>query len=100
MNCLRIGITIAIFWAIPAYGQVADRIYRGGDVITVNDAKPFAKAVAIKDGQILAVGSDEEIVKFKDAKTEMVDLAGRALLPGFIDGHGHCFATGIQPAAA
>lgn len=85
---------------IAAYGQVADRIYREGDVVTVNDAQSFAKAVAIKDGKILAVGSDEEIAKFKDAKTEIIDLAGRALLPGFIDGHGTCFGTGIQAASA
>ena len=100
MNSLRFGIAIAIVWVVPAYGQVADRIFLGGDIVTVNDAQPLAKAVAIKDGKILAVGSNEEIVKFKDAKTEMVDLTGRALLPGFVDGHGHCFGTGIQAASA
>ena len=100
MNSLRFGIAIAIVWVVPAYGQVADRIFLGGDIVTVNDAQPLAKAIAIKDGKILAVGSKEEIVKFKDAKTEMVDLAGRALLPGFVDGHGHCFGTGIQAASA
>lgn len=100
MNCLRIGIAIAMVWAVPAYGQVADRIYLGGDIVTVNDAQPFAKAVAIKDGKILAVGSNDEMSQFKDAKTEIVDLSGLAVLPGFVDGHGHCFGTGIQAASA
>ncbi len=98
----RIGIWIAlaIVGTAPAYGQVADKIIQGGSIVTVNDAKPFADAVAIKDGKILAVGSNDEIAKHKGANTEVVDLAGRALLPGFIDGHGHCFATGIQAASA
>ncbi len=87
-------------WTAPAYGQVADKIIQGGSIVTVNDAKPFADAVAIKEGKILAVGSNDEIAKHKGANTEIVDLAGRALLPGFIDGHGHCFATGIQAASA
>lgn len=98
----RIGIWIAltIVGAPLAYGQVADKIIQGGSIITVNDAKPFADAVAIKDGKILAVGSNDEIAKHRGANTELVDLAGAALLPGFIDGHGHCFATGIQAASA
>ena len=52
---IRAGICIAltIFMALPSYGQVADKIYKGGDIVTVNDAQPFAKAVAIKDGKIL-----------------------------------------------
>jgi predicted amidohydrolase YtcJ len=93
-------ITLAIVGAVPAYGQVADKVFLGGSIVTVNDAKPFADAVAIKDGKILAVGSKEEIAKFQNAKTEIVDLAGRALLPGFVDGHGHCFGTGLQAASA
>ena len=93
-------ITLAILGTVPAYGQVADKIFLGGSIVTVNDAKPLADAVAIKDGKILAVGSKEEIAKFQNAKTEIVDLAGRALLPGFVDGHGHCFGTGLQAASA
>ena len=99
---IRVGICSAFAFALamPAHGQVADRIYKGGEVVTVNDAQPFAKAVAIKDGKILAVGTNEEVAKFQGAKTETVDLAGRALLPGFVDGHGHCFGTGLQAASA
>ncbi len=98
----RIGIWIAlaVIWTAPACGQVADKIIRGGSIVTVNDAMPNVDAVAIKDGKILAVGSHDAIAKHQGAKTEIVDLAGRALLPGFIDGHGHCFATGIQAASA
>jgi predicted amidohydrolase YtcJ len=99
---IRAGICIAltIIMALPLYGQVADKIYKGGDIVTVNDAQPFAKAVAIKDGKILAVGTVDEVSKYQGKDTEIVDLAGRALLPGFVDGHGHCFGTGLQAASA
>lgn len=99
---MRYCLIIALILVASPYarGQVADRIYRGGDVVTVNDAKPFAKAVAIKDGKILAVGTNEEVAKVQGKTTEIVELAGHALLPGFVDGHGHCFGTGLQAASA
>ena len=71
-----ISIALAIIWTAPAYGQVADKIIRGGSIVTVNDAMPNVDAVAIKDGKILAVGSNDEIAKRQGAKTEIVDLAG------------------------
>ena len=76
--------------AAVAAGQAADTIYVGGDVVTVNDKQPAAEAVAVKDGEILAVGSRAELeAAHKGASTTMVDLAGKALLPAFIDAHGH-----------
>ncbi len=62
-------LSLVIVGAIPAYGQIADKILRGGSIVTVNDAMPNAEAVAIKDGKILAVGSNDEIAKHKGAKT-------------------------------
>ena len=99
---MRHVLQLALLLILPiyAFGQGADTIFRGGDVVTVDDKRPFAEAVAIKNGKIIAVGTNEEIAKYQDVKTEVVDLAGRTLLPGFIDGHGHCFATGIQAASA
>jgi predicted amidohydrolase YtcJ len=68
----------------------AEAIYVGGDIITANDAQPTAEALAIKDGQILAVGSMADIeATHKGADTRIIDLAGRTLLPGFIDAHSH-----------
>ena len=93
-------ISLSIVGAVPGYGQVADKVFLGGSIVTVNDAMPLADAVAIQNGKILAVGSKEEVAKFQNAETEIVDLAGRALLPGFVDGHGHCFGTGLQAASA
>jgi predicted amidohydrolase YtcJ len=80
--------------------QVADAIYHGGDVVTVDDKNPTAEAVAIKAGKIIAVGKKAEVLKLQGPATKLIDLGGKALLPGFVDGHGHCFGTGLQAASA
>ncbi|RYD40237.1 MAG: amidohydrolase, partial [Verrucomicrobiaceae bacterium] len=67
----------------------ADTIYSGGDIITINDASPAAEALAVKDGKILAVGTKADVLKHQGKATKMVDLGGKTMLPGFIDGHSH-----------
>ncbi len=74
---------------VPA-AQAADTIYVGGDIVTINDAQPTAEALAVKDGKILAVGTRAELENAnKGAATKVVDLGGKALLPGFLDAHSH-----------
>jgi len=70
----------------------ADRIIRGGPIVTVNPAQPAAEAVAIAGGRIAAVGSEADVMRLKGDGTEVVDLAGRTLVPGFVDGHSHFFS--------
>jgi predicted amidohydrolase YtcJ len=84
--CLSIGCGSSA----PAPVATADTIYYGGDIVTVNDSQPSAEAIAIKDGKILALGTRAEIEKSnKGANTHLVDLAGKTLLPGFLDPHSH-----------
>jgi predicted amidohydrolase YtcJ len=72
----------------------ADAIYFGGPIVTVNDAQPTAEAVAVKDGKILMVGSFSDLEKFhKGAATQMIDLGGKTLVPGFLDPHSHYFSS-------
>ena len=79
----------------------ADTIYVGGDIVTVNDAQPTAEAVAVKDGRILAVGNRDELEKaHMDAATQIIDLDGRTLAPGFVDGHAHFLGFGPQAVGA
>jgi predicted amidohydrolase YtcJ len=74
----------------PAVVDAADTIYFGGDIVTVNDAMPSAEALAVKAGKIVAVGARAAVEQaHKGAATQMVDLAGKALLPGFLDAHSH-----------
>lgn len=75
----------------PSQSQtgVADIIYYRGSILTMEKDQPAAQAIAIKDDKILAVGSNEEILKFKGASTRIIDLKGLTVTPGFIDSHAH-----------
>jgi predicted amidohydrolase YtcJ len=93
------ALILTLAW--PSFAQeAADRIFVGGPVLTMNDALPRAEAVAIKDGRIIAVGTAAEIEALRGKGTEVIDLQGRALLPGFFDAHGHVFIGGVQALTA
>jgi hypothetical protein len=65
-------------------------VYSGGDILTMAGVEPaYAEALAVRDGKILAVGTRDEVAKAAGASAAQVDLAGKTLLPGFIDGHSH-----------
>ena len=70
-------------------GDVADTIYTNGKIYTVNEAQPWAEAVAIKDGKFLVVGSAAEVEAVTGKETEVVDLAGAFAMPGIGDTHIH-----------
>src|SRR6056297_3322094 len=80
--------------------QPADRIWSGGTILTMNDAAMRAEAIAERDGQIISVGSRAEVMKFRGRDTRLIDLNGRALLPGFVDAHGHVVMGGLQALSA
>jgi predicted amidohydrolase YtcJ len=69
--------------------EPADLVLRGGHVVTVDSTQPEAEAVAVRGHTIVAVGSDADIERFIGSETEVIDLAGRLVIPGFIEGHGH-----------
>lgn len=70
-------------------GAPADLVLRGGKVITVDAGDRIASAVAVVGNRIASVGSDDEIARYLGPKTRVIELSGRALLPGFIDSHAH-----------
>ena len=86
--------------ASNATEQVADVIYTGGDIVTMNPNQRSAEAVAIKGGRIVAVGTQKEVMTFRSASTEVIDLDRSTLLPGFIDAHGHFGAVGLLARSA
>ncbi|HET7235582.1 MAG TPA: amidohydrolase [Actinomycetota bacterium] len=67
----------------------ADLVFVNGAVYTVDAARRWAQAVAVKDGRIAAVGTDEQVRSLAATGTEVVDLQGRMLVPGFQDAHCH-----------
>jgi predicted amidohydrolase YtcJ len=78
----------------------ADTIYRGGPILTMYDAAPRAEGIAVKDGNILAVGNLSEVMKHRGDATKIVELDGRAMVPGFVDSHGHVIMGGVQSLSA
>jgi predicted amidohydrolase YtcJ len=77
-----------------------DAVYFGGDILTIVDDRPSVEAVAVKDGRILAVGSEDEILQMAGSGTTRIDLDGQTMLPGFFDSHGHTYLIGIQATSA
>ena len=67
----------------------ADVIISHGKVYTVNPAQPWAQAVAVKEGKIIAVGTDADILKLAGKTTNVIDARGQLVLPGFGDAHVH-----------
>jgi predicted amidohydrolase YtcJ len=96
------GLSTFILGCAPTGPKViADAIYFGGPIVTMNDAQPNAEALAIKDGIILAAGSRHEIEKAHGGEgAKSIDLAGKTMMPGFIDGHAHAQQFGAQAVGA
>lgn len=79
---------ILLTGAAPARDPVT--IYSGGPIVTMTgDTPETVEAIAVRDGRIVAVGTSEAVAKAAGRDARRVDLKGRALLPGFIDAHGH-----------
>lgn len=74
--------------------EIADKIFINGKILTVDEKNTVAQAVAVKDGKIIAVGTTQQIKAYKGVSTEVEDLQGKTLTPGFIDGHSHFMSLG------
>jgi predicted amidohydrolase YtcJ len=74
----------------------ADLFIFNGKIVTVNKENMIGEAVAVKDGRILDVGSNDDIMRLVGLKTKKIDLEGKLLLPGFIDTHEHCIRNGLR----
>lgn len=75
---------------LVTFAQTADTIYHDGSILTMAGKTPaYVEALAVKDGKIALAGTKEAALKMKGDATKVVDLGGKELLPGFLDGHGH-----------
>jgi predicted amidohydrolase YtcJ len=74
----------------------ADVIYHGGIIYTMQDANPSVEWVAVRDNKIVYVGSAANGKRWVGNHTNMVDLAGKTMTPGFIEGHGHFMGIGYS----
>ena len=74
--------------------EPADLILRNGKIVTLEDDQPVVEAIATKGNKILALGSTELVQKHLGPETHVIDLQGKLVVPGFIEGHGHFMGLG------
>jgi len=72
----------------------ADLVLMNGKIVTVDKNMPEAQALAVKDGVIIDIGSNEKIERCISESTQIIDLEGMLAIPGFIEGHGHFTSLG------
>jgi len=80
--------------------ETADTLYVNGALLTMNDDAPRAEALAVQNGMIVAVGANEAVLSLRGPETEVVDLGGNTLVPGFVDAHSHFAGVGMQAISA
>jgi predicted amidohydrolase YtcJ len=101
-DCLVLLVWLATCPAIPSASaaspgrEPADTVLINGGIYTVDSARPWVQAAALRGGRIVAVGSNEEIAPYRASRTRVVDLRGRMALPGFVDSHVHVAAAGLE----
>ncbi|MEQ9463873.1 MAG: amidohydrolase [Haliea sp.] len=76
------------------------QVFVNGEVLTMDADNRVVQALSVRSERIEALGSNAEIMALVTDRTEIIDLGGRTLLPGFIDAHGHFPASGLDTVAA
>ncbi|MEX2336093.1 MAG: amidohydrolase family protein [Fulvivirga sp.] len=76
--------------------EVADMIIQGGPIYTMNAQQANADAIAIKGDRIIHVGTMEGVEIYRSTESKIIDLEGKTLTPGFIEGHGHFMGLGYS----
>ena len=96
---LSLSLLLALGAACAA-PRASDTLYLGGPILTMTDEHPEAEALLVRDGRIVAVGARAEVEAQAGERVRRVDLAGRTLVPGFVDSHGHASMVGLQAVSA
>jgi len=88
-------LAVVLFPSVAAVAEgPADLVLTGGTVVTMDDSRPQAQALAIRGDRIVAVGDDAAVKSWIGDRTEVIDLAGKLAVPGFIDSHAHFVSLG------
>jgi len=87
-------LIIGLFISCTQKKEPADLVLMNGKIVTVDETKPEAQALAIRGDVIVAVGSDKNIKPYISETTKVIDLEGKLAIPGFADAHGHFTSLG------
>ena len=85
---------------MPGTAIKADIVIQNANIITIDPSNPRARALAIRDGRFIAIGDRDDIADLVGPGTQVMDLAGKTVLPGFIDAHIHVLSSGIRHVMA
>ncbi|MHA4866351.1 amidohydrolase [Duganella sp. PWIR1] len=96
MKLTQLAFAAAIACAFTANATATDLIITNGKVATMTKEGVYAQALAIKDGKIEAVGSNAQILKLKSSNTQVIDAAGKTVIPGLNDSHLHVIRQGLN----
>jgi len=87
-------VNLLIYVQARANRPAADLILINGKVVTMDEARPAAEALAVVAGKIAAVGKTADIERMAGADTRVIDLAGKTVVPGLIESHAHLYGIG------
>ncbi|KAH1217499.1 hypothetical protein AAZX31_13G179200 [Glycine max] len=88
--------TYFLAWKSQLSQPVADLVLRNGVIYTSDDSLPFADSMAVANGRVLCVGNRSFVQEFEGYGTQVLDLRGKVVVPGFIDSHVHFIDGGLQ----
>ena len=89
LHTVVLSCVMAVAWVLPSAAQAPDTVLVNGKILTVDARFSTREAMAIRDARIVALGSSADIRKTAGARTRVIDLAGRTVIPGLIDSHLH-----------
>ena len=97
-RCVILLSAIAFLLLHTAFSQTTshEQIFFHAKIFTAEPQNPYAEAVAIRGGQIIAVGTLPDVAKSVSPNAERIDLEGKSLFPGFIDSHSHSIDGGLN----
>jgi predicted amidohydrolase YtcJ len=94
-SCLFAGLALAA-GSIAQPALPPQLILFHGRILTVDSHDSIAEGLAIRDGKIIAIGTDRDILRLAGAGTQRIDLHGRTATPGLIDSHAHIADAGVE----
>src|SRR5436190_12482242 len=90
-----LAVVQSVAVAQTAQREAADTVFRAGSVYTVDANRSWAETVAVRSGRIVYVGTDTGLAPWIGPRTQILDLKGKMLLPGFHDSHVHLVTGGV-----
>jgi predicted amidohydrolase YtcJ len=89
-------LCLGLLTASPAFAQPAETILTNGKIISADDKEHVYQALAIRDGKIIALGKTSDMKTWQGAQTKVLDLKGKAVIPGLIDSHMHAIRAALS----